>query len=405
MVRRRRDEPHARSRVPRLRHPRIHFRAGELPAFARLRALRHLDLNLLRACEVKAGHAEPPARHLLDRAVLRVTRRIRPREPLRVFAAFAGVRLSADAIHRNRQRLVRLTGDRAVAHRARFEPLQDRLDGLHFLDGDCRRRFEIQQPAQRTPLLMLVIHLRRILLENIEPPATHRRLQFMHRRGVKQMLLAILAPLIIAASLQRVRRRRAVRKCHAVPHGNLLRDLLHPDALDARRRPSEVFLHHRRTQPDRLENLCAAVRLHRADSHLRRHFHHAFDRRLREILARRFVVHIHQQPLPDHVVQSLKRQIRIHRSHAVADEQREVMHLTRFARLQHQPDARPRTLADEVMMQPTRRQQRRNRRKFFIHATVRNDEDIHPSPNRRRCRLAHFDHRLLDARRAIRDWV
>ena len=46
VVRRRRDQPDARRRVPRLRDPRIHLRAGQLAAFARLRALRHLDLQL-----------------------------------------------------------------------------------------------------------------------------------------------------------------------------------------------------------------------------------------------------------------------------------------------------------------------------------------------------------------------
>ena len=70
MVRRRRDESHAWRAVTRLRDPRIHFRARELSAFAGLRALRHLDLDFLRVCQVVARHAETSARHLLDRAVL-----------------------------------------------------------------------------------------------------------------------------------------------------------------------------------------------------------------------------------------------------------------------------------------------------------------------------------------------
>ena len=46
VMRRRRDQPDAGRRVPRLGDPRIHLRAGQLAAFAGLGALRHLDLQL-----------------------------------------------------------------------------------------------------------------------------------------------------------------------------------------------------------------------------------------------------------------------------------------------------------------------------------------------------------------------
>ena len=46
------------------------------------------------------------------------------------------------------------------------------------------------------------------------------------------------------------------------------------------------------------------------------------------------------------------------------------MHLARLAGFEHQPDAPPRALADQVVMQPRRRQQRRNRRVFAVHALV-----------------------------------
>ena len=52
----------------------------------------------------------------------------------RIFAAFAGVRLAAEAIHRDRNRLVRFLADRAVRHRAGREALEDRFGGLDFVD-------------------------------------------------------------------------------------------------------------------------------------------------------------------------------------------------------------------------------------------------------------------------------
>ena len=72
VVRRRRDQPDARRRVAGLGDRLVDLVAGQLPAFARLRALRDLDLQLVRVDQVPAGHAEAPRRHLLDRAALRV---------------------------------------------------------------------------------------------------------------------------------------------------------------------------------------------------------------------------------------------------------------------------------------------------------------------------------------------
>ena len=69
VVRRRRDEHHAGRGVAQPRDEGADFVAGKLPAFAGLRALRHLDFDFLRAGEIRGGDAEAAARDLLDRAV------------------------------------------------------------------------------------------------------------------------------------------------------------------------------------------------------------------------------------------------------------------------------------------------------------------------------------------------
>ena len=48
---------------------------------------------------------------------------------------------------------------------------------------------------------------------------------------------------------------------------------------------------------------------------------------------------VDQQALADHVVERLEREIRIDRAAAVADQQREMMHLARFAGFEHEADA------------------------------------------------------------------
>ena len=67
VVRRRRDERHARRRVAHARDDRVDLVPGELPAFAGLGALRHLDLQLVGVDEVVRGDAEARRGDLLDR--------------------------------------------------------------------------------------------------------------------------------------------------------------------------------------------------------------------------------------------------------------------------------------------------------------------------------------------------
>src|SRR5437762_7463373 len=125
MLRRWRTEPYSRRRVAHLRDPRIHLVSGQLAALAGLGALRHLDLQAVGGHEVLARDAEACRRNLFDRAAARVA--VRLGDVARwILAALAGVRLAAQAIHRNRQRLVRFTADRAVRHRAGREAREDR---------------------------------------------------------------------------------------------------------------------------------------------------------------------------------------------------------------------------------------------------------------------------------------
>src|SRR5947207_882609 len=103
--------------------------------FAGLRALRHLDLQLVAVDEVVAGHAEAARGHLLDGAAAEVAVGVRP-VAHRVLAALAGVRLAADPVHGDGEVLVRLAADRAERHGARLEALHDLGGGLDLVDGD-----------------------------------------------------------------------------------------------------------------------------------------------------------------------------------------------------------------------------------------------------------------------------
>ena len=89
VVRRRRDQADARRRVAHLGDDRVDLVAGQLAAFAGLRALRHLDLHHVGVDQVLGGHAEAARGDLLDRRAHRVAVRQRleavglPRRPRR----------------------------------------------------------------------------------------------------------------------------------------------------------------------------------------------------------------------------------------------------------------------------------------------------------------------------------
>ena len=70
VVRRRGDQPDARSGVSGLGNPRIDLVSGQLPAFTRLRSLRHLDLDVVAVDEVFTGDTEAPRGNLLDGGTL-----------------------------------------------------------------------------------------------------------------------------------------------------------------------------------------------------------------------------------------------------------------------------------------------------------------------------------------------
>ena len=66
VMRRRRDQSLARRRVSYARDERRDLVSRKLTAFARLRALGNLDLDLVRRREIRSGHSETAGRNLLD---------------------------------------------------------------------------------------------------------------------------------------------------------------------------------------------------------------------------------------------------------------------------------------------------------------------------------------------------
>src|ERR1035441_918903 len=396
MVRGRRDQPNPGSGVADLGDPGIDLLSGQLPAFAGLGALSHLDLEFFGIDQIEAGDAEPAGRDLLDGAVLRVAVRHR-HVALGVFAAFTGVTLAADAVHGDGERLMRFLTDGAVAHGARLEALQDTLDRLDLFDGDGLDLLEVEQAAQRAPVPVLVIDQRGVFLENLLAAGAHRRLQLVDGLRIKQVVLPVVAPLVLAAGVKQMAVDRAVREGVLVPLEHFLGNDLDTHSGHARGRAGEVLIDELLLQADGFKDLRAPIALDRRDAHLREHLHHALHRRLEVILAGRLVVNARQQPLPYHVVQGLEREVWVDGAAAINDEERILMDLARRAGFEHQTNAGARAFANQMVMQAGDRKQRRDRRPFLVHATIREDDYVDAVLDRLADLEAHIVHGLLQA--------
>ena len=257
---------------------------GSWPPSPGLAPLRHLDLEVVGIDQIFRGHAEAARRHLLDGGAhgIAIGERL---EALGLLAAFAGVGARADAVHGDREIGVRLARDRAEAHRAGGEALDDLDRRLDLVERDrLFRQLELHQPAQgQQPLALLVDRVGEQAVFG-QVVAAHRMLQPRHRVRRPGVLLAAQAVGIVAADIEHVAIDRIVAIGVAVPRDALLGDVLEPDAFESRRRAGEIFLDEGRGQPDRIENLRAAIGLVGRDAHLGHHLQHALADRLDVVL-------------------------------------------------------------------------------------------------------------------------
>ncbi len=362
-MRRRGDQAHAGRRVAHAADVRVDLVAGQLAALAGLCALRHLDLQLVGVDEVVDRHAEAPAGHLLDRRAARVAVGI-GREADGVLPALAGVRLAAEAVHRDRERLVRLTRDRAERHRAGREALDDLLRRLDLVQrhGLDPLRAELHQPAQRRPPGGVVVDELRVLLvlRGAVAVGAHGVLQQRDRLGVPLVMLAVAAPGVDAADRQQLVVGGGVGGGMAVER--LAREHVDADAADARRRAGEVAVDQRLLEADGLEDLRAAVGLDRRDPHLGDRLEQPLADRLDDVaLGGVDVVDARHAARSDEVADAVEQQVRVDRAAAVADQRRHVMDLARLAGLEHEAGLQARALAHEVLVDGGDGEQRRDR--------------------------------------------
>src|SRR5580700_2573009 len=237
VMRRRRNEAHARRRTAHFCDGLVDLIPGQLAAFAGFCALGDLDLHHVRVDQILGGDAEAARGHLLDRGPHRIAVRQRL-EAVGFLAAFAGIRLAADAVHGDGQRGVRLARDRAERHGAGRKPLDDVLGRLDLLDRHRLTRIlvgrlDAEQAADGVEVLGLVVDDASELPVFLVGIAAYRVLQSRHRRRVPDVLLAANAEGIFAADVEHGAVDRSIGKRVAMPPYRFRGDLAQPHAFDA----------------------------------------------------------------------------------------------------------------------------------------------------------------------------
>ena len=297
---------------------------GQLPAFARLRALRDLDLQHLGIDQVFRSDAEAARSHLLDLGIL--FRAVAHR----ILAALPRIGARAQAVHRDRQRFMCLRRQCSERHARAVEARNDGGDGLNLPDRDGGGgRVQLQQIANARyrplvdqggefPVLLIIARHHCRLQRRYDVRVVHMVLAAVHVLE-QAALFDILGP-IPGALRQKV---------------GVGLQILEVRALNAAVGALEAHADDFIAQADDFEQLRAAIARNGRDAH----FGHDLEQALADaapVTAAEFLAHggFHfQRALAHEIEQSLVREIGIDRGGAAADQAGEVMRVARRAGL------------------------------------------------------------------------
>ena len=217
-MRRRTDKSHTFRRHASLSDGLVDLVTRQLTAFTRLSSLSNLDLQFVCVRQIPGGHSESSGRNLLDRGSPRITI-LHWFETIVSLATFPGIALTANAVHRNRQGLVCIRGDRAVAHRTGTEPLHDFSSRLHFSQRNCIAFAELQQATQMTrPSRLGVDQLRKVFVSRLIPGSSSL-LNSTNRVRIPGVLLTLSTPCVESLVWQLLRDAvRILRKANMMSH-------------------------------------------------------------------------------------------------------------------------------------------------------------------------------------------
>mmetsp|Transcript_21078 Transcript_21078/g.39507 ORF Transcript_21078/g.39507 Transcript_21078/m.39507 type:complete len:1048 (-) Transcript_21078:533-3676(-) len=334
VVRRRGDEADAGSGSSVVPDVFGNLEARKLSPLARLGALGHLDLNLVRVGEVVGSDAEASTGDLLDGAAAVVL------ESQRILSSLSSVRASAKAVHGDGKRLVRLLRNAPQAHGAGDKALDDVFDGLDLVQRDLLGRvdLELELTAQRD-LLGLGVGQFGEGLVGLAGVGAAGNLEVDHRLGGVQVSLLAVTVVELAVVLN-----HDVRLVDVLRVGRLMEALevreerVEVCSLDTGGRSREATVDDLLAEPDSLEDLGALVGLQGGDAHLTHDLQQALGRGL-SVGGDHVVVAVlllrlgGDQPVAVHLAESLVGDVRADAVATEAEQGRKVVDLASVSAL------------------------------------------------------------------------
>src|SRR5437870_4428692 len=115
----------------------------------------------------------------------------------------------------------------------------------------------------------------------------------------------------MAADIERVAIDRTIWVGSSMTFLSLSSDHVEANARNLRRSPGEVFIDDVLIEPDRFEDLSAAIALGRGDAHLGHDFQQAFVKGFDIVLDRMIVIRAGKLPLANEIIESFESQVRI----------------------------------------------------------------------------------------------
>ena len=267
MVRRWRNEAHARHRVTQRANVFSNLAAWQLTAFTGLGTLGHLDLNLVSRHQVFSRDTKTARRNLLDFGTQRITVLQRQIDfynflanhafqgfaffdrdafelltvAVRVFTTLTRVTFAADAVHGNSQRGVGFRADGTQRHGTCGKAFHDFFGRLNLVnrDGLAQVNLELKQAAQRHVATVLVVDQLCVFFVGVEVVGTRGMLQLGNRVRRPHVVFTTHAEGIFAACIEHVGQHRVITEGRAVHAQRLFSNLEHAHAFNLAGRAGE----------------------------------------------------------------------------------------------------------------------------------------------------------------------
>ena len=277
---------------------------------------------------------------------------------------------------------MRLSADRAEAHRACRETLDDLGGWLDFVERQglaavFRCVLDAEQAADRRAFFRIAVHHLRELGILFRHIAAHRMLQCGDVVRVPGMAFPAHAVGIFAADIKEAPQHLIVAESGGMTLHGFQRDLRQRDTFNGGGGAGEITVHELARQADRVENLRAAIGLVGGDAHLGHDLEQALVDRLDVAFDNLGRIHLFGKlAAPVHVCQRLEGQIGVDCFGTIACKAAEMMHFARFARFDNQTDRGAQPLPDQMVMHGCRCKQCRNGDAVRAKLAVGEDDDV-----------------------------